>query len=627
MWETAVRTTESGRTVYVNNEPHTATKMIVSLITSGKWRWKVFGHPSLESDAQKRRDLFSEVERLLRAHYTQADIDKYRRRQGRLLDEWTFHAAVLGWHAGVNWVKDRVLTDQWPIFSDIWNPLDTYPDMDGSTALVHVSRMKYSAIKTQFGGVKGFSFRPALTENIPDPIFDVLEFFGDDTTATIVLDKEPVWLKKQSPHGLGHNPAWCNPVSPAPFRHVSQSSSGSILSSPDPTDNSWLQWYGQSPMLGYKAAYRMFSEVVNQIADVVERYASPIQIMKTRSGKLIEFDPTKPLPVNLSTEEGLEFVQVNKFPGDMQAYLEIFLRDMEKASFNRIAYGSGGAAEAAVTMQLLTHTNNYIVQPIKREAEICWESSANSILKQLSVRGGQYSKRLFQARSVDKRGAALQDWVDLSKFPEGVAVTATLKGAGPPQDKLQTLLASTNALNTPNGAALSHETILDEILEHDDPAGELYRIWMEKARGSKAVQEEVSPVITLLDWADKLRRRGTENPRALELAAWAEAEALNVMDMARKKREAAANPKVTPPIPPGSLPPPGLPPGGPPGMPPDMPPELMEAMMAAGGGPGPQAMEGVSASPVGAPPPGVLQPPTGPAPERGLLMNLAELGG
>jgi hypothetical protein len=614
MWETPVRRNgEDTRTLYINNEPWTATRLTVALLNQGKLTFRGSAPPSSQ-DTRERDAAISEVERFFKAHYQQTDVSLFRRRRGSFRRQLGYHMAVYGWHAGINLVQD--VSGDWPVFTDIWSPMDTFPDMDGGTALVHVTKMSKAEIEKTFGrkrgsglkAVPGYAakFEAAVEE---DDQFAVFEFFDDETAAVAALiNGEPVFLKRQMEHKLGGNPAWCNAVDAAPFRHATVDASGTLLTQPDAESNSWLETYGQSPMLGYKTAYRYMTELANQIADVVEKWAEgPIAYLETPDGRYVPFDIRGADISTVPAGTKLNVVEMPKFPQDDRAWLAFIQQDIEKASYPRVAYGTVGSTEAAYTLQLLRTASGYIIEPLVQQAELVYETSAISILRQLERRGRQYERRFFPVRTRDTKGAAIYDYVDVTTFPTGCYVAAELKGAGVPQDRFQALAAVTQAANAMN-PVLSVETLLDEYLDCEDPPGEAAKMFWERMTTSRKVFEVASPIATGFDLVDRLRQRSLHpGDRAALIADAFEAQVRAGLE---ELKASIANPPMGAPGGGGGAP------GGPPGLP-QPPPNGVVA------GPGAQ-VPGVA--PNGAPPAGVAQPPTGPQPQISAAMQQAMPG-
>lgn len=605
MWEMPIRNSDSGRTVYVNNEPWTATRLTVSLLATGRTIFKgTLPHDNGVEDLRKAKEVVSEVERMLKGHYQQIDVDFYRKRRGQYRRQWGYFAAVHGWHAGINLVLDNAKDSAWPVFTDLWNPLDTYPDME-SELVIHSTRMRWSEIKRLFiiGKDKrktGFSFEPP--DNVKDDDeFNILDCWNEEFNAASVVGHEG-WLKRPIDHKLGHNPAWCNPIDAVPFTTSASDAHGLPRSMPNADDSRWLEFVGQSPMLGYETAYRYMSELANQVADVVEEWSHPIRIAKTRDGRYIELDMTKGNQNIVPLDTVVEIIVPPKFPTDDRAWLAFVGSDIEKASYPRAAYGTSSPAEAAAAMEMVRNSSSYIINPLIEQLGLNLEVSGNSILRQLDAKKRQYS-RPRAVRSTNKTGQAVYQYVNLSELPDGVYVTATIKGAGLPRDKFQALAVVTQALNSPN-PPLPYETLMDEYLDMDDPPGEIAKLFYERMSNSKQAYELASPLITLYEYADRYRAKGT--PRANDLAeafsAMAQQMVLKMKSDLTQSQGAAA----------------GAPPAGPPPLAPG----------GQAGPPGAGQLQGeaqvAGQSPVGAPVAGVEQAPTGPAVGRGAEMLLAQ---
>jgi hypothetical protein len=67
MWEMPIRQAATGRTVYLNNEPWTATRLIVSLLSQGTWNFHASMPPQADLDEQERNELLSSYERMMKS--------------------------------------------------------------------------------------------------------------------------------------------------------------------------------------------------------------------------------------------------------------------------------------------------------------------------------------------------------------------------------------------------------------------------------------------------------------------------------------------------------------------------------------------------------------------------------
>lgn len=557
MWRTPVkRNAEDTRTLFINNEPWTATRLTVALMNQGKLRFKGSMPPN-QQDTRERNTLIGDVERFLLAHFNQTDVEMAKRTRGqRFRPSLSYFMAVYGWHAGINLVQDAA--NSWPIFTDLWSPMDTFPEMDGGTGIVHCTSMTRYEIERTFGRKRGTDLKAVPGYNIKfdkdedyECRYPVLEWWDDETTMVIGLTKgEPSVLKKQMPHECGHNPAWCSAVNAAPFRHGTQDGFGNMLTEADGDSNEWLEYYGQSPLLGYKAAYRYMCELANQIAEVVERWAhGPIAYLETPDGRYQPFDLSGEDVSTVPPGTKLHVAEMPKFPQDDRAWMAVVSGEIEKASYPRVAYGTVGSTEAAYTLQLLRHASGYIIEPLVRDAEFVYEQSALSILRQMEKRGRQYENRFFPVRGQAKRSSAVYDFVDVSRFPTGVYVAAELKGAGVPADELAALAAVAQAANQ-NNKVLSVETLLDKYLEIEDPAGEMSRTNWETLTTNPEVTARIAPIATGFDLVDRLRSRSrAPGDRAGLIADAIEAQV-------RQGLTELANPNAMQGAPPGQAPPP-----------------------------------------------------------------------
>lgn len=630
MWQTTLRATPNGRTIYKSNEPWKATRLSVSLLSGGRSQWRVTLPPDDATlEGKEERDA-AEAMVLLLMKCSFYENDQRRLEQGLSTFDrgWTYLASIYGWTAGIALVEDGKGED-FPVLVDLWNPLDTYPDMKrGRDTVVHYTRMTYADILETFGPkrkggkIKGYDFT-FDKESVPDPEdeFTVVEAFGREThTAVALAGGEAKMLKEQMPHKLGCNPAWWMALDAPPIHHtVTSEKDGTVLKTgrPDVTSTRWLETYGQSPMLGYEIAYRVKSERMNQVGDVMERWSNPKVIAKTPDGKLVKIDLSNPDSIaNVPAGTQLEILTPNTFPVDTRAYLDVLDEDVETASYSKAAYGALSSSDAATALQMARQGGGYIVGPMKEQLQAVKALIGNKILTQLGAgKRGRAYKAPIAVRTTNKRNQPVWEYIDLSAIPRGARVTCELRGAGMQPDKLQSIAVANQVANAAN-PIYDIETLHDEILQSDNPPEIAAKLFWQRMTSSRKVDEYMAPITTMLFWADKLRAQGTQ--RGVEIADAAEGMATAAMDELRanivvtqaKSRGAvtqAAQEALMGPTPGGM----GEQQGG-------MQGQDMAALAGA-------QQEGVA--PMGAPVAGVQQAPTGPAPERGAQMVQAALGG
>lgn len=611
MWEQAIRTSDTGRTVYINNEPWTATRLIQNLIDNGKVRAEACFLPDDAKSLAEVSEQKQMVEHVVDCILTQTDERLHDRRRDSLKREMSWDMAVLGWYAGIALVLDNVKGSD-PFFIDNWSPTDTFPEMEGSTALVHRSRMTKREIERTFGKNRKGGKLPGYNAKFEDDSdtlkYDVYDYWDDETNATAMVAGSSVyWLKKPTPHKLGHNPTWCNPVNAVPARYSATDRNGNSLDAPDGETNKWLSFVGQTPMLGYLPIYRNITEAVNQIQDVIEKWADVKIVIVTEDGKFREVDMSRTdgsPAAQLKVGERLDIVAPPTFPADMQAYLKFLLGELQKASFPQEMYGANGAGGNAASLALLQQTSGYIVGPIGEEVRKCYHKFINNLIRQLETRGKQYSSALPML-SQDKKGKPFYSYITLSDIPKGTKVAIELKGAGVRPDKLG-MLATTNQIANSPSPILDDETLIDDYLELEDAPAILQKKLEQKLTTHPEVIGAMAPIMTALEFHKSFKRKAEAGN---EIAVVLSDMALAVAKAGVMKLQELVAPKA--PVDPAA--------------------QMQSALQGAAGGGGGAAppldgssqTDGVAAP--GAPPAGVPQPTTGPDMGRGAEMAQAQM--
>lgn len=609
MWEQASRTSDTGRTMYINNEPWAATALIQHLVDNGQIKAEATLPPDDGDDPMEVVARKQMIEDVVSCILLQTDERLHKRRRNTLKKEMTWDMAVLGWYAGIALVLDNAKGDPW--FVDNWSPTDTFPDMQGGTALVHRSRMTAREIEKTFGpkrpgkAIKGYKFKPS--EDADKSIrYAVYDYWDDETNMAIAMvSAEPQMLKPQLLHGCDHNPAWCNPVNAVPARYTSTNDKGETLTAPDSETNRWMAFVGQTPMYGYLNAYRNVSEFANQVAQVLEQWADVKVVVVSQDGKHREVDLNKrdgSIVANLKEGERLDILAPSAFPAPLKDWLMFLLGEVQKASFPAVAYGQVGATEATGALQILQQSSGYIVGPIAAEVQRCHHQFINSLVRQAEgAKGKQYTKShpmLVQ----DKKGKQAYKHITLAEMPKGAKIAVEIKGAGFGPDKLGLLAATNQVSNSPN-PVVDDVVLLEDYLDRDDVPEILERKLEQKLTTHQGVIEALGPITTALRLHLEYKKRadagGGEVSKIMADMTIAVAQA-GVM----KLQELVS--------------------------PPEQPQDPQAAVLAAiqGQGQGQPGMDGSSqvtgtAAP-GAPPTGIPQPPTGPAPSRGAEMAAAQ---
>ena len=636
MFEMPRRETESRRTIYRSNEPWAGTKLNVNLMDGGKEAWKVHIPPSLSRENKEKQDKATfAINELLKAHMSHTDARMVREHGSTFRRGWTYMMSIYGWSAGITRIKDDAKTredGEWPIYTDLWSPLDTYHDLrKGTENIVHYTQLPYGAIKDQFGqkgrGKKsnGYDFYP--DDDDEDKLWTLIEYYGRETHAIAVLEGEPKWIKEPIEHKLGLNPSWVMPLDAPPIYHtVTDEKTGRVLGSPDSASYRYLESYGQSPMLGYRIPYMVKSERMNQVGDVIERYASLKMVAKTPDGRLIKIDMSDPESIaTVPVGTTFEILSPNTFPLDTQAFLGVLDEDIEKASHSKASYGILNTGDLGAAMQMAKNSSGAIIGPMIKQYEFTLdEFIGNSILKQLEQVG---RKKLFDkdigVRSKDSKGSNTWVYINFKDIPDGAKVSLNMRGAGIKTDKWQALAIATNAANAQN-PVYDMESLHDEILETDNAPEIVNKLWWQRMRHSKEVEQYAAPIITLYDFANQLRLQNT--PQMMDRAATFEAMAMQLEEEMKAKvligmRQVKdqVEQAMQPPDPIQELAKVAASQAN---------PNIMSAMGGQLGGegvaPGGAVAQQPGISPLGAPVAGISQPLTGPAPERGAQMVAAQ---
>lgn len=520
LWKQPIKTADSGRTVFKDNEPWTATRLTVAMLSAGQTLYRCQLPPSIKATDEEAREITSKIERLLGGHDRRTDWKMRGFARTKYVREWGYYAFVHGWTSGIDLVAGGTDWDdeEWPIYTDLWNPLEVYRDMDGD-GIIRATNYTYDRLARKFGGrrpggvpVDGYEFNISDEGINDEENIQVVSYWNSEINAVAAVygngnTREAAWVKKAQEHGLGFNPAFCLPMDAPPFRISASGDRGSR--SVNKESNDWMAYIGQSPMSGWESAYYVMCELAEQIAANIERWAKAVVLVKTRDGTFQQFDMANPENNNVDLDTVVEVIKPNNFPVDERLWMDMVSGSMRKGSYPAAMYGDMPGSTASHTFQLYKQASHYIIDPILEQYKDRKLDSSLSILRQLEARKGSIGKKQFSAITKNGSSPEAWEWFDLRKLPKGAKVTVEIRGGGPPEDKLQQLLAVTQAANAAN-RPLALVTLIDEYLDRPDAPEQIKLLMWERLTTSKTVEEKAGGMLTLTELSNSIRLRGTD---------------------------------------------------------------------------------------------------------------------
>ncbi len=274
-------------------------------------------------------------------------------------------------------------------------------------------------------------------------------------------------------------------------------------------ENAWVAEFGRGLLSGIEEHFPQYNEIVATILHHFALNAYGQWISTTPDGQFPEFEPGIEARIALTPDEKIERVQVGAINAD--AYRLVAMLDMEQqnATISNILRAGGANPNTGVLFQQMANAALNTLEPFHDGLESFGTLIGTSLLAQLDAASGLIGKFDISAprTATNRRGASLfvvefDAKTDLEAFGGRRLRPVPVFKPSLPDDLAVRINAARFALD-PRRPILSLVTVLENILQIEDPSEEIDRIWEDMAN--------TDPVMVLEQIAQALQRLGEED--------------------------------------------------------------------------------------------------------------------
>jgi len=526
---------------FISNEPRTAIDRAVSILTRNDSFWRIDLNQD-ETENQEGRRLIGKIERTLQGIVYDMDEVFSMRGDAPLWKQVAFQALLRGWiwgkaHVTVEALKYRSS----PLISEIYDARLVIPHFD-QFGLNKVCIEKYTTLG-DLASIYPDQFQKERKDKKYNPAQSArkIEFWsntrGEDEGVMGVLAVVGEVVSGTSPYAtpvsgidtVGTNGKWIIP----PRRHGYSPEALPVMGVPvngvpvqmKPTygrsvydvleqrgrvygfdmrlwhaPNSAVAESGRSMLSSVEEGMPQFNELIATIFQHFSIATYPTWVIKTQTGELPEFEDGLNARIPMRPEESIE--QINPTPITVDAYrlLDILRSEQEKGTLSSILQASSpiGDSSGIALQQVLNAALNGI-EPFFNGMQQFGTRMGTSVLAQLQMSAGELKD--FEVSVPERR----QSFVSIQFSPKDDLVSGRKYRARPIfrpalPDDMHIRIQSARIAVDPARPVLSLLTVLERIMQVEDPAAEADRIWEDIANRD--------PVIVLEQIAQALDRLG-----------------------------------------------------------------------------------------------------------------------
>ncbi len=519
---------------FISNEPHTAIDAAVSILTRNEPFWRIPLNQT-ESENPDERDKIGKVERSLQGVVT--DIDELFSMRGEMpLWKQVAYQVLL---RGQVWGKFHVTTAaleyrESPIISTIYDARLVYPHyddygmdtvvMESVTSLGELANLypvayqreisdrdydpNRTAMKIEFwsndrGAVKGVTGLLAVLAPAGSPgsqPYFPLDIIGGASTegAGISSASGARWLIPAHEHGYDPQSlpvigVFANGVpikiKPSVPRIVSQSldqraDQFGINAKAWHGPNTWIAESGRSILAAVEETVPQMNELVATILHHFSLGTFGTWVFKSPTGEMPRFTPNIEGRIPLRPEESIERIEPSPINQDAYRLLELLRQEQQQGTLSAILRatlpGGGGDLSSGILFQQMTNAALNALEPFHDGMETFGKRMGTSLLNQFQL-----------AATVLKPFTVTVPFKQHSHFdiefdPQADLVSGRKYKAVPvfkpalPDDMSIRIQMARLALD-PRRPVLSLVSVLENILQWDDPDGEQDRMWEDLA--------------------------------------------------------------------------------------------------------------------------------------------------
>lgn len=523
---------------FVSNEPHTGPNAALSILTRNPIVWRIPLLGGEDENSEERRNV-GRIERTLEGLVYDLDELFGMRLQMSLWKQIVFQALI----RGMVWGKFQVSLEalkyrRSPLIAEIYDSRLVYPHVD-MWGLNHVLIEKPTdlgdLVASYPGAYADFTERRDFDPHTPAL---KLEYWSNDrgdrkgihavlgTVGTAVstsaftgmvvgdtVGKDARWLIPPYFHGYTYDelPVVGVPVNGAHIQHKPTVLSPLEQRLQERADllameslawhgpASWVAEIGRSILSAVEEQVPQYNEMIATIFQHFTMETYPTWVFKTPTGELPEFHPGIGAMVPLTPQESVEKMIPQPISPDAYRLVNILQEERQKGILSNILQAQTPFSGTGVLFQQITHAALNAIEPYHTGAQQFGTRMGTSILAQLQRSADALGTFELQAPTPKKTFFRIEfdPKADLDRTRHYRPVPV-IKPALP--DDLTVRMTAARMALDPRRPILSLTTVLEDILQVDDPMAEIDRVWSDMA--------EQDPVLILEHMAQALERHG-----------------------------------------------------------------------------------------------------------------------
>ena len=527
---------------FVSNDPRTSVDAGVSILTRNLPYWQIDMPSGMLED---EREGVGKIERLLSGVVDDMDEMFAERGEGPFWKQAAFFAVQRGAVFGKFWVTKQALAmgRQSPLLGEFWDSRQVYPNYDGiGLESICVEKMtNLNELLMQYGAKVRAQFqnrsvnlelmdpnsratkieywsndRPDETKpgGIRKGIYGVLGYFhmNSDITDDPINSESgsAIWLVPPVYHGYKPDalPVVGIPVNGIPIK--SKPIYGNMVTAGmanrarelgvgrqtwhDPSG--WVAEWGRGLLTGVEEHIPQYNELVATILQHLSISTYPTWAFKTMSGALPEFEDGINAKVPLRIGESIERFDPHPMNQDAYRILDLLQDERQRGMLNSILLANGAlSSQSGIVLTQAVNAALNSLEPFSDGLKNFGTMFASRILQQLRVAdtgalrlSGRSPRSYFWMEFDPKTELDERKYKPIPIFRPAVP------------DDLYIRAQTARILLDPRRPIASLVTVLDKVLQWDDPEGELKRIWHDVAN--------LDPVIVLEHVASVLEEEG-----------------------------------------------------------------------------------------------------------------------
>lgn len=535
---------------FISNEPHTAIDLGMSILTRNDAFWRIALFEAMSENSDDRR-LIGKVERALQGIIYDIDEMFSMRLKMRFWKQAAAQALIRGWI----WGKVHITTDalkyrSTPIMAEMYDPRLVYPHTDafGLNYVIIETVTTLGDLVDMYPNVYGD--REEMKDYNPNAQATKYEYWSNDRGErkginAVLASEAPLEQTFVADLSVGSS----NPLMPRfvipPYQHgyspealpvvgvpvnginlVAKPMLGELLVDRlaerqellgTPNALSW--WHGQNAYVA-DLGRSLLASVEEHVPQYNELIATVMQhfglsaygtwVFTTPTGEVPHFTPGIESKIALTPEEKLERVQMQPISGEAYKLIELLGDEKQNGMLANVLRANTPFQGTGVLFQQMANAALNALEPFQDGMEEFGQRIGTSILAQL-----QASKSVikpFEVLSPRSAGSTKRTsyWVvefdpkDLEK-KRRLRPRPVFKPALP--DDLAVRINAARLALDPRRPILSLTTVLENILQVEDPTDEIDRIWEDIANTDPVlVFEQISAALERMGETDLAQR-------------------------------------------------------------------------------------------------------------------------